>query len=134
MKVQGSDRTNSVQTRNTRQKQAIRDAFIDADRPLAYEEVLELAKEQVEGMSIATVYRNVNSLVDEGWLVRVEVPGMPTRYETAGKDHHHHFKCNDCGKLFELKGCEIRVKPKLPGGFRTTGHEFFVYGLCPRCA
>jgi Fur family ferric uptake transcriptional regulator len=124
----------SVQTRNTKQKQAIRDAFVAADRPLAFEEVLELATRQVEGISIATVYRNVNSLVDEQWLVPVEIPGMATRYELAGKEHHHHFKCNDCGKLFELKGCDVQIRPKLPRGFRTTGHEFFVYGLCARCA
>lgn len=124
----------SIQTRNTKQKQAIREAFMSADRPLAHDEVLEMATKLVEGISIATVYRNVNSLLGEKWLVPVEIPGMTTRYEVAGKEHHHHFKCNDCGKLFELKGCDIQVKPKLPRGFRTTGHEFFLYGLCPSCA
>ena len=128
------DMSMKVQPRNTRQKQAIRDAFTSADRPLAYEEVLDFAQRKVDGLSIATVYRNVNGMVEEGWLVPVEIPGMTTRYEIAGKAHHHHFKCNDCGKLFELAGCDVKVKSKLPGGFRTTGHEFFLYGLCPSCA
>ena len=123
----------TVQTRNTRQKEAIREAFTTADRPLAHEEVLEFAQKKVEGISIATVYRNINSLVEDKWLVPVEIPGTTTRYEVAGKKHHHHFKCNDCGRLFELNGCDVQVKPRLPRGFRTTGHEFFLYGLCPSC-
>jgi Fur family ferric uptake transcriptional regulator len=122
-----------AQARNTKQKEAIRAAFTQADRPLSHEETLALAQEAVDGLSLATVYRNVNLLVEEKWLAAVEVPGDTTRYEVAGKAHHHHFQCNECGKLFELEGCGIELKPKLPRGFKTTGHEFFVYGLCSAC-
>ncbi len=121
------------QPRNTRQKEAIRVAFTTADRPLSHDEALTLAQQQVEGLSIATVYRNINVLVEENWLARVEVPGDTTRYEVAGKDHHHHFQCNECGKLYELEGCGIEMPPDLPAGFRPTSHELFVYGLCDRC-
>ncbi len=123
----------AIQARNTKQKDAIRGAFTEADRPLSHDEALSLAQKQVNGLSIATVYRNINLLVEEKWLTPVEVPGDTTRYEVSGKDHHHHFQCNACGKLFELPGCEVDVKPKLPRGFRTTGHEFFLYGLCNVC-
>lgn len=123
----------TIQPRNTKQKEAIRLAFTTADRPLSHEEALAMAQEQVDGLSIATVYRNINLLVEEGWLTPVEVPGATTRYEVAGKEHHHHFQCNQCGRLFELQGCGIEIRPKLPKGFRTTGHEFFVYGLCNAC-
>jgi Fur family ferric uptake transcriptional regulator len=119
--------------RRTKQKEAIRTAFIDADRPLSPEETFALAKSEVEGISLATVYRNINALLTDEWLTSVEIPGQPARYEVAGKDHHHHFQCNDCGKLFELSGCEVQVKPKLPRGFVATGHEFFVYGKCSEC-
>lgn len=122
------------QPRNTRQKEAIRAAFLAADRPLSHDEALILAKQHVSGLSIATVYRNVNLLVEERWLTPVGIPGDNTRYEVAGKEHHHHFQCNGCGKLFELAGCGVEVKPELPPGFSSTGHEFFVYGFCDLCA
>ena len=92
-----------------------------------------MAQQQVEGISIATVYRNLTTLVEEKWLSPVEIPGESTRYEVAGKAHHHHFKCNDCGKLYDLPGCTIDAKPKLPHGFRVTSHEFFLYGRCAEC-
>jgi Fur family ferric uptake transcriptional regulator len=119
--------------RQTKQKQALRDAFVQADRPLSPEEVLALAKREVPGMSIATAYRNIGSLVDEGWLTKVELPGIAARYEVAGKKHHHHFQCNQCSRVYELAGCGIVTKPLLPKGFRLSGHEFFLYGTCADC-
>ena len=120
-------------TRQTRQKQALRDAFVEADRPLSPDEALQIAKQQVPGMSIATVYRNIGTLVEEHWLATVDLPGAAARYEVAGKEHHHHFRCNDCEKVYELAGCELPIKPSLPRGFRITGHEFFLYGTCADC-
>ena len=118
---------------NTRQKTAIRDAFIEADRPLSPDEVLAGAQGHHPTLGKATVYRNIQSLVDEGWLQAVDVPGDSPRYAVAGKEHHHHFQCKQCKKLYELHGCIPSFKMKVPRGFRTTGHEFFLYGLCSQC-
>jgi Fur family ferric uptake transcriptional regulator len=121
-------------TRNTRQKDAIRTVIEEAERPLALDEVLALARGTVEGLSIATVYRNVGQLVREGWLAPVALPGETTRYERAGKAHHHHFHCTGCDKVFEVPGCNLRESSKLPRGFRTTGHDVLLYGFCNHCA
>ena len=120
-------------TRQTKQKSALREAFQQADRPLSPEEVLHLAQRNVPGVSIATVYRNIGSLLNEGWLTAVELPGRAARYEVAGKQHHHHFQCNACERVYELSGCTLPAKPKLPKGFQLTGHEFFLYGTCAEC-
>jgi Fur family ferric uptake transcriptional regulator len=123
-----------VQSRNTRQKDAIRTAFMTSNRPLSPEEVLASAKTQVSGISIATVYRNLGLLVAEAWLTTVDIPGDTARYEVAGKEHHHHFQCERCGKMFDLPGCGLQTQHRLPRGFRATRHEFFLYGRCSECA
>ena len=61
----------AVQPRKTRQKEAIRTAFLTADRPLSPEETLAYAQQQVDGISIATVYRNIGSLVEDKWLLKL---------------------------------------------------------------
>ncbi|WP_263360053.1 Fur family transcriptional regulator [Acidicapsa ligni] len=122
-----------MEKRNTRQKAAIRDAFTEADRPLSPEEALSGAQQFYPALGVATVYRNIQALIEEGWLQEVAIPGDSTRYEVAGKAHHHHFQCNECRKLYELEGCVPKFKPRLPRGFRVTGHEFFLYGTCASC-
>ncbi|MGH9628429.1 MAG: Fur family transcriptional regulator [Bryobacteraceae bacterium] len=121
-------------TRNTKQRKAIRDAFEQANRPLSAEEVLSAAQAQTAGLGIATVYRTIKSLAEEGWLVPVELPGEAPRYELAGKEHHHHFHCRECGKVYEIEGCLENLKRMIPPGYLITGHEVVLYGLCSTCA
>ncbi|RZU35487.1 Fur family transcriptional regulator [Edaphobacter modestus] len=119
--------TKEIQTRKTRQKEAIRAAFLEADRPLSPDEALALAQRRADALSLGTVYRNISSLVDDKWLTTVQVPGCPARYEVAGKAHHHHFQCRRCGAVHELEGCDVPRKPHLPRGFKYLDHDFFVY-------
>jgi Fur family transcriptional regulator, ferric uptake regulator len=120
--------------RNTRQKQAIRDAFIEADRPLSPEEALASAQHHYQTLGIATVYRNIKALLSDRWLEPVSLPGQATRYEVAGKAHHHHFHCRQCGRMYELGTCTGTVLPRTPRGFRVAGHELLLYGECVRCS
>ncbi|HEY4321581.1 MAG TPA: transcriptional repressor [Gemmatimonadales bacterium] len=120
--------------RNTRQRGAIRRAFQRADRPLGTGEVLELARTEVGGLGIATVYRNIRTLVDEGWLAVVELPGEVPRYEVAGKEHHHHFRCRQCDRVYEVPGCVGSLSEIVPEGFVLESHELVLYGRCPECA
>ena len=119
--------------RKTRQRTAIREAFEACDRPLSPDEVLTAAQQLTEGLGIATVYRNIKALVEEGWLVVVELPGQPPRYELSGKGHHHHFHCSGCGQVFELHGCVESFRSMIPAGFQITGHDVLLYGVCKLC-
>jgi len=120
--------------RNTRQRGAIRRAFQRADRPLGTGEVLELARGEVGGLGIATVYRNIRTLVNESWLAVVELPGEVPRYEVQGKGHHHHFRCRQCDRVYEVPGCVGALNDIVPAGFTLESHELVLYGLCADCA
>ena len=120
--------------RNTRQRAAIESVFESTHRPLSPVEVHELARKEVDGLGIATVYRALNDLVEEKILRAVELPGLPPRYEKAGLKHHHHFHCNDCDKVFDLDGCLLKTDLKLPEGFNVVGHDITLSGTCPQCS
>lgn len=120
--------------RNTRQRAAIRAAFQNTPRPLSPGEVLESAQRDVPGLGIATVYRTIRSLQDEGWLTTVELPGEAARYERAHLGHHHHFRCRACNRVFEVHGCPANVAGLAPRGFEVEGHEVVLYGRCATCA
>lgn len=120
--------------RNTRQRGAIRRAFQRADRPLGTGEVLDLSRSEVGGLGIATVYRNIRTLVDEGWLDVVELPGEVPRYEVKGKGHHHHFRCRQCDRVYEVPGCVGELTEMVPQGFSLETHEIVLYGTCADCS
>jgi Fur family ferric uptake transcriptional regulator len=119
--------------RTTAQRTAIRETIDHADRPLSPQEVLDLASAELPALGIATVYRALKTGVEEGWLTPVDLPNGPTRYEPAGKKHHHHFECTQCSAVFDVEGCPGRLAPLVPPGAELTGHEIILYGRCADC-
>lgn len=123
-----------VMERDTAQRRAIRDVIEWADRPLAPREVLDAAQGAVPSLGMATVYRTLKALLEEAWLVPVDLPGAAPRYERAGKRHHHHFVCDRCDRVYEVDGCPIDPGSVAPPGFRLERHDVVLYGVCPDCA
>lgn len=64
--------------------------------------VFEKAKEEMPGIGVATVYRNLNALVEAGEIDRI--PGIDGVDRFDGNCMpHYHMKCNGCGMLFDLE-------------------------------
>lgn len=118
--------------RSTRQRTAIRATVDQAGRPLLAQEILELAQREVPGLSLATVYRNLKSLVEGAELQVVQLPGENPRYE-AVHGHHHHFLCRQCQRVFDIHACPGNLARLAPAGFSVEDHELTLYGRCPDC-
>lgn len=110
-----------------------------ADHPTADEVHLAVARE-VDGVSRATVYRTLETLVERGLMVRVLHPSASTRYDL--KVHrHHHLVCDGCGAVADLDDpvldalpIAIPVETKDPAGFQMLDYSVSVRGLCATCA
>jgi Fur family transcriptional regulator, ferric uptake regulator len=121
-------------SRQTRQRDALKETLSRAERPLSVEELLEGAARRVDGLGVATVYRAVAALLEAGWIHAVEIPGEPKRYERSDKGHHHHFCCEQCDRVFDVSGCPDGVRKLAPPKFRVRDHSVTLYGLCAACA
>jgi Fur family ferric uptake transcriptional regulator len=119
--------------RSTIQRSAIRNAIQRAARPLLAQEVLDLACKTVPRIGIATIYRNLKIMVDEGVLRQVMLPGENPRFELAGHGHHHHFQCNQCHKVFDIHSCPKDLTALAPKGFIVEDHDLTLYGRCKSC-
>lgn len=119
--------------RSTRQRAAIRAAIDASARPLSPQEVLEVAQVEVPALGIATVYRNLKMLVDAQEIVVVTLPGESPRYESTRHDHHHHFQCTECKRVFDVHGCPGDMSRLAPKGFSVERHELTLYGQCAEC-
>lgn len=115
---------------------AIRSTIDSAKRPLTPREVLEGARELVPALSIATVYRSIKSLLQDGAIHLVPLPGDNPRYESnhAASTHHHHFQCTTCQRVFDVHDCPGDLEHMAPEGFTVERHELTIYGCCADCA
>lgn len=103
--------------------------------------IRDRARRAVPEISLSTVYRHLKSLVEEGGVLRVELPGQPVHFEALRKpahrhasDHHHHFHCNACDRIYPIDACPGPMKDLVPRGFRVDGHEIVLHGRCAQCA
>jgi Fur family ferric uptake transcriptional regulator len=122
--------------RKTRQRELIRELFLAHNGPYTPKEVYERAVESGERrIGVATVYRTINLLLEEGWLTRLHLFGE-TYYEPSERPHHHFFRCRCCNTVFGTVDCTIRsaVESAVPDGCVLESHELLLSGLCGRCA
>jgi Fur family ferric uptake transcriptional regulator len=120
--------------RTTAQRKAIQTVLEEAGRPLSPPEIFADARLRAPGLGMATVYRAINRLLDEGVIAAVELPGEAPRYERSGLGHHHHFRCGGCNKVFDFFGCTNGFERYAPQGFSLERHELFLFGRCEGCA
>lgn len=119
--------------RSTRQRLAIEDVLRAAGRPLSPGEILQSARASVTRLGLATVYRSLKLLVEEGQVRAIELPGESARYEMAHSDHHHHFQCNRCSRVYDVPGCPGDMRRLAPPGFTVEHHDVTLYGRCAAC-
>lgn len=116
--------------RMTRQRQAIMDFLAKTnDHPTA-EMVYAAVRKQLPEISLGTVYRNLQLLVDEGLAREIDRGRGSSRFD--GKlAQHSHFFCQSCGRVFDLPACQADLPPDLPGQMLWQRTDFF--GICQDC-
>lgn len=87
-----------INRRNTIQKDLVRNAVYEMKRHVTANEVYEFIKEAYPTIGKGTVYRNLDILVEEGSLRKVEVPDGPNRFDFTLKNHYH-VRCVKCGAV-----------------------------------
>ena len=104
------------------------------DHPTA-EEIYDAAVKECPGLSLGTVYRNLNSLVDAGRVRRVSIPGKADRFDHTLGDHAHAY-CEVCGSVTDVLPQALpMLQEALKGGcgFQVHQMNLVLEGVCPEC-
>jgi len=121
--------------RNTGQRQLIQEILQHADEHLGADKIYEQARQRSPGISLSTVYRNLQLFKEMG-LVEEHQFGSRRYYEPAPQAKHHHLVCLGCGRVFEFECPSTeRLKSRISKeeGFRVTKAEVHLSGYCPEC-
>lgn len=92
----------SASLRNTSQRRVVYQSVEALKNHPTSAEVFAEAKKRHESISRATVYRNLDVLVQEGSLLRIELPSGPHRYDHTVTPHAH-ATCRVCGSVFDIE-------------------------------
>ena len=102
------------------------------DHPTA-EEIYDTAAKECPGLSLGTVYRNLNLLCENGQLLKVPIPGASDRFDHTLGDHAHAY-CEVCGSVTDAEVDEKQVT-KLVRGQKGRVQDCAVVfiGVCESC-
>lgn len=102
------------------------------DHPTA-EEIYDKAAQECPNLSLGTVYRNLNSLVEAGRVRRVSIPGKADRFDHT-LPWHSHLYCTVCGGVTdaEVDGKQVMELVKNQKG-RVQDCAVVLLGVCEEC-
>jgi Fur family peroxide stress response transcriptional regulator len=119
----------------TIQRRAILEVLLARDDHPTADAVAAALAERIAGISRATVYRTLETLVENGLLVRVSHHGAATRYDIR-TDRHHHMVCDQCGAMTDFDEPRLdalRLPDLARAGFAVRDYSVEVRGLCRKC-
>jgi Fur family transcriptional regulator, ferric uptake regulator len=100
------------------------------------QELHERLRARGERLGLATVYRTLNALAEEGVVDTLSHHPAELCYRWCGAQHHHHLVCSTCHRVVELGDCELDPwldRLASQHGFVATGHRLEVAGVCAGC-
>lgn len=99
------------------------------------DELYESIRRTLPRISLATVYRNLETLAAKGLIKKIETSGRQKRFD--GELHeHHHILCIRCHRVENLPTLDVTLPsadPEASRGYRITGCRIEFFGLCPTC-
>jgi len=119
----------------TAQRQAILDVINRSDKHWDADEVAYALKESDTPIGIATVYRGLAALAEQGLVESIQLADKK-RYERADKKHHDHLICTQCADIEEFCKPEIENLQNLVASehdFTIEGHQLLLFGICRKC-
>lgn len=102
---------------------------INVDR--LYEEV----KSKFSSISLATIYKNINSMITNTLLLEVKIPNEKPVYEII-KEQHSHLVCKNCGEVIDIKIDTTRIVDSISQDYKFSidKSDLVFSGSCENCS
>ena len=101
-----------------------------------HQRILEVTPTGTQPPDLATVYRTVTTLVEQGVLHALAVEGGVSTYGLAERPHHHAV-CTNCGTIIEVPAQRLStaLEHAIEGSSFTLSEQagLTLHGLCPDC-
>jgi Fur family peroxide stress response transcriptional regulator len=102
---------------------------------LNIEELYNSLKRKFPSISLATIYKNLNAMIENCFVEEVKIPYAKSKYEIA-KDLHSHVVCEECGKVCDIDidlSSVLKCDTISKSGFEVQKSALIVSGTCCDC-
>ena len=125
--------------RVTRQRLAITELLENVDEFRSARQIHQMLHERGQEIGLATVYRTLNAMAEQGHL---EVLLQPTGEHTylrcePRSEHHHHLVCRTCGRTVDVAAPELEHLVEslaTAHDFTDVEHSIDFLGTCRECS
>lgn len=94
-----------------------------------------ILKEKEPNISLATLYRNLNQLAENGVIKKIDGLDTSSHYDHNTRAHYH-FICDNCKRVFDVSADvapDIVEKTEAQTGFIVKSHDIIFNGICRDC-
>ena len=122
--------------RITPQREMIVEAIAHSGHHINAEEVFAQVQERTHSVNIATVYRTLDLLVEQGLASRIDLGEQRVMYATYQHGPHIHLVCRQCGQVIDAKQDMLSVlNHQLQSDYQFAAdlQHISVVGLCSDC-
>jgi Fe2+ or Zn2+ uptake regulation protein len=101
------------------------------------DDVFTSVRHDIPDISLATVYKSLETLVGCGLATKLTYGDGSARYD-GRTDPHHHARCLTCGKVVDVPGridsSALATQLQPVSGFSVEGYRLELIGYCTQCA
>ena len=123
--------------RLTPQRIMILSAIENSDDHISAEEIYAQVIAKYPHVNVSTVYRTLELLKRLGLVTETDLGGGRFRYHPAGKGHHHHLVCQECGTIIDLDELVLTpLKDVLLREYKFSAdlRHLAIFGRCVKCS
>ena len=84
-------------------------------------------------ISLATIYKNINAMIDKVFLNEVKIPNAKAVYELVKEDHSH-LVCSSCGMIEDIHVDTSVLETSLQTDFKIENTSVVFSGICHQCS
>ncbi|QKJ23700.1 Fur family transcriptional regulator [Poseidonibacter lekithochrous] len=86
-------------------------------------------------ISLATIYKNINAMVEKVFLSEVKIPNSKSVYELV-KEEHAHMLCSSCGHIEDVtvNTNSVVSEASTLSQFQVDSINIVLSGTCPKCS
>jgi len=123
---------NQVGDRLTKQRQVVLDYLQKATCHPTAETVYKNVRRKLPRISLGTVYRNLDYLVDGGYALELNTTDAERHFDGCVQERWHYI-CDKCGTIYDLRrNKRMQVRKKVCWG-NVERTECNLYGVCKKC-